>query len=528
MVDGRSTTGPTPLRRLMAGIVGATLIGALFAPAAAMAVVMLPVDDLITTTEDHAAVTGNVLANDTGVLRSAGLVISSTTPGILTVAENGDYSFTPAANWSGTNALLGWYLADADDLNNGNEVITYVRATVTAENDVPVATAQSLETDEDTDLPITLSGTDPEGATLSFEVVDEPMHGTLSGSGAARTYSPDPNYYGADSFTFKANDGTNLSAAATISIDVIAVSDVPTADDQTVNVAFETAEAITLTGADGDGDELAFTVLTTPTHGVLSGTAPDLTYTPDADYVGADSFTFKVTADGDDSAPATVSIVVAEDAVAPTVPAPTVAFGAGRVNESAPIRITWSATDAGVGVEGYVVEAKVGAGAWTQIYAGSDTTITKFYPFGQSLQWRVKASDANDNWSNFTNSAVRRLYAFQGSSPVAYSGSWTTVASSSSSGVNYKYTTTSGKYVKLSFTNAIGVIYVAPKTSAGGYVKVKIDGTTYPRNDLRSTSTSYGVIIRGKAWGSAGNHTIWVYNAQGGRRANFDAFIVLK
>jgi hypothetical protein len=181
-----------------------------------------------------------------------------------------------------------------------------------------------------------------------------------------------------------------------------------------------------------------------------------------------------------------------------------------------------------VGVEGYVVEAKVGTGAWTQIYAGSDTSITRFYPFGQSLQWRVKASDANDNWSAFTNSAVRRIYAWQGAAPVAYTGTWSTVPSSSSSGTGYRYTTGAGRYAKLTFSNAIGVLYVAPKTALGGYVKVKIDGTTYVRTSLRATTTSYGVIIKSKAWSSPGMHTIWVINDQGGRRTMLDAFIVLK
>jgi hypothetical protein len=65
-----------------------------------------------------------------------------------------------------------------------------------------------------------------------------------------------------------------------------------------------------LTGSDPDGDALTYSVLTPPSHGELAGIAPDLTYTPDLGYEGADSFTFSVNDGTVDSDPATVSITV--------------------------------------------------------------------------------------------------------------------------------------------------------------------------------------------------------------------------
>jgi len=530
-MDGRTSSGFVPLRRLTAGFMGAVLVGALVAPAAALAIAAVGNADLISTTEDHAAVTGNVITDpgpgqDVGIARSAGLHVDNATPGALTVAENGDYSFTPAADWTGTNVEVGYYYADPDMTMNGNELLTYIRVTVTAVNDVPVATPQSVQTNEDTDLPITLTGTDVENSPLTFAIATQPAHGTLAGSGASQTYTPAADYNGADSFTFTVNDGTDTSAPATITIDVVAQPDLPTADSQSVNVVYQTAKAITLTGGDVDGDTLAFAVLTQPTHGVLTGVAPNLTYTPAAGYHGPDSFTFSVTAGGDETAPATVSITIADDVTPPTVAAPTVAFGAGKVNESAPLKITWSATDAGTGVATYVVEAKVGTGAWTQVYSGSALNITKLYAFNTSLQWRVKASDHKGNWSDWTMSAGRRLYAYQGTSPVVTTGSWTKVGSTGSSGTTYYYTKTSGKSKALSFSG-IGVLYVAPRSSTGGRVTVKIDTTSYAVNTWKSGSTSLGYIIKARSMAS-GTHTIRVTNAQGGRRANFDAFIVLK
>jgi hypothetical protein len=504
-------------------LLGATLIGALVMPAAALAVGFSVADDAILMAEDGPAATGNVLTNDTLAVRVTGVHAPSAGVGILAIAENGDYTFTPAANYSG-GPVVTWYYAD-DDATAGGDLLAYVRITVTPANDAPVATAQAVTTDEDTDKAITLAGTDVEGSALTYAIVGQPAHGTLSGSGASRTYTPDADWNGQDAFTFKVNDGEADSAPATVAIEVVGVEDLPVASDQSVDVVYNTAKAITLTAIDGDDDTLTWDV-SAPAHGVLSGTAPNLTFTPVAGYVGADSFTFAVNDGDDDSNTATVSITVAADVADPMVAAPVVAFGTGRVNESAPLKITWSATDAGTGVKTYTVEAKVGSGAWTEIYTGTGTNATRFYPFSQDLYWRVKAEDNAGNVSDWSTSAKRRLAAYQGGSPVAYTGTWRSVASSGSSGTGYRYTTTLGKKVTLSFTG-MGVLYVAPKTSSAGYVKVTIAGVT-SRINLRASSTSLGVIVKSKMWPTVGSHAIRVLNDSSGRRATFDAFVVLK
>jgi uncharacterized repeat protein (TIGR02543 family) len=84
----------------------------------------------------------------------------------------------------------------------------------------------------------------------------------------------------------------------------------PVADDQTVSTVKNTVLAITLTASDTDLDTLSYAVVTQPVNGTLSGTAPDLTYTPGADYSGSDSFTFTANDGNADSNLATVSITV--------------------------------------------------------------------------------------------------------------------------------------------------------------------------------------------------------------------------
>ena len=165
--------------------------------------------------------------------------------------------------------------------------------------------------------------------TFTYTIVTAPGHGVLSGSGPTFTYTPAQNFHGADSFTFKVNDGSHDSNTSTVNITVTAVNDAPTANSQSVTTNSNTPVPITLTGNDletATGD-LVFEVTVTPTNGSLSGFGANLTYTPNANYSGPDSFEFAVRDSGDGSAPsltsgaATVSITV-NDTVAPTVTAP--------------------------------------------------------------------------------------------------------------------------------------------------------------------------------------------------------------
>src|SRR5262249_57961990 len=119
------------------------------------------------------------------------------------------------------------------------------------------------------------------------------------------TYSPAADYNGADAFTYRATDGSLDSNVATVAITVRAVNDRPVADAQSVVTDEDTPKAIALTATDADGSALTFEIAAQPAHGTLSGTAPNVTYTPAANYNGADSFTFKAN-DGarDDNVPA--------------------------------------------------------------------------------------------------------------------------------------------------------------------------------------------------------------------------------
>ena len=214
-------------------------------------------------------------------------------------------SYSPNANYSGSDSFS--YKANDGTADSNAATVTI---TVNGVNDKPEVANQSVDVDEDGSVSITLSGSDEEGDTLSFTVLGQPKNGTLSGTASALSYSPNANYSGSDGFSYKANDGTADSNAATVTITVNGVNDKPEVANQSVDVDEDGSVSITLSGSDEEGDTLSFTVLSQPKNGILSGTAPSLSYSPNANYSGSDSFSYKANDGTADSNAATVTITV--------------------------------------------------------------------------------------------------------------------------------------------------------------------------------------------------------------------------
>jgi len=84
----------------------------------------------------------------------------------------------------------------------------------------------------------------------------------------------------------------------------------PVANAQNVSLNANASLPITLTATDADNDLLTYSIATSPTHGGLTGTPPNVTYTPNFGYSGPDSFTFTANDGQTNSAPATISITV--------------------------------------------------------------------------------------------------------------------------------------------------------------------------------------------------------------------------
>jgi gliding motility-associated-like protein len=158
----------------------------------------------------------------------------------------------------------------------------------------PVAKSASVSTNEDTQLVFNLSGSDVNGDPITFALKSNTQHGSISLTGNEVTYSPDLNYNGSDSFTFTTSDGSLESTVATITITVLPVNDAPASNDQDLVVTEDSSlNPFTLTGSDIDEDELTFVIIDQPNHGSVSGSSSEYFYTPEINFTGLDSLTFK-------------------------------------------------------------------------------------------------------------------------------------------------------------------------------------------------------------------------------------------
>ena len=219
----------------------------------------------------------------------------------------------PNLTYTPTNGSHGIDYFQFTTTNTSGAISNVATVTLTVATGTPTANSQSVTVPFNTATPVTLTGSDPDSPALAltYSVITSPAHGAFTGTAPNLTYNPAANFQGTDSFNFTVSNGTNASGAATVSITVAAGT--PTANGQSgLTTNLNTPKAITLSGSDPDSPALALTysVATPPAHGSLSGTGPNLTYTPATDFYGTDSFTFTASNGQKTSAAATVSILV--------------------------------------------------------------------------------------------------------------------------------------------------------------------------------------------------------------------------
>ena len=218
-------------------------------------------------------------------------IVNEPDHGIVSLAGD-EATYTPSTDYNGQDSFTFKVNDGTSDSN-----IATVTITITSVNDVPVASNDSVSTDEDTAKVITLGATDSDipADTLTYSIVSNSSHGTVTLLGNEVTYTPDANYNGPDQFSFKVNDGTADSNIATVSITVDSVNDLPIANSQSVTTDEDVGKLIILSGSDVDGDNLTYSLISGVSHGTLSAlTGNQITYTPDLNFNGNDSFVFRV------------------------------------------------------------------------------------------------------------------------------------------------------------------------------------------------------------------------------------------
>ncbi|MCE9525421.1 MAG: tandem-95 repeat protein [Planctomycetales bacterium] len=266
-----------------------------------------------------------VLVNDSDIDGDplTAILVNGPANGTVSLAADGSLTYTPATGFSGSDSFT--YKASDGSLESGE---TTVSITVNPATDVPVSSGDAYSTGEDVTLTASVgmgvlaNDFDPLDSPLTAELVAGPTNGTLTLNGdGSFSYAPNANYYGTDSFTYVANNGVTTGAVMTATIVVQPLNDAPVAasDDYTVDTsgglnvvsnsspvspddAFTVDACSSLTvdapgvlgnDTDADSDVLTAALVSGPAHGALTlNDDGSLSYTPDAGFVGTDSFTY--------------------------------------------------------------------------------------------------------------------------------------------------------------------------------------------------------------------------------------------
>ncbi|MFH1849040.1 MAG: Ig-like domain-containing protein [archaeon] len=230
---------------------------------------------------------------------------------------------TPDSYWHGSEEIT-FTATDPGGLSGSRKA----RFTVTSVNDAPVAHDFYTTCAEDTFTSdnVVLNDEDADGDSLSVESFTQPSNGAVIQDGSNLKYTPNPNYFGNDSYTYIVTDGNGGTDTANVYVNVRPVNDAPVAVDDARTVAEDHTTYVTVLSNDYDvdGDTLSVLNFTQAGHGAVSRYSSSnlLVYRPNTDYAGADSFTYTASDGHGGLAIGTVTVTVTSVNDAPVVASP--------------------------------------------------------------------------------------------------------------------------------------------------------------------------------------------------------------
>jgi VCBS repeat-containing protein len=397
-----------------------------------------------------------------------------------------------------------------------------LQITVTPGNQAPVAVDDEGTTDEGEPLTVEAPGvlgndTDADdGDDLMAEVVAGPSSGQLTlDPDGSYTYTPNANFNGRDTFTYRANDGTANSNTATVTINVAPVDDPPAAvNDQATVQEDDPATPINVLGNDTDSDGGPKTIasVTQPSNGsvVLTGDSPGahtgLTYKPNANYcndppaTNLDTFTYTLNG-GSQNAQGTVSMKVTCVNDAPNTPSNL--SSDESLNNDGAFTLSWDAANP-LDVDGddtvtYTLEHRdANDPNWTEVVNSLNVTTYTFTnePEG-TWDYRVKAVDNHGASSAGYSEALEEVVVDK-TAPSAPTATTTPSAAD--------YTTSGGaKWFKDSVTVSYGGSTDDPLADGSDGSGTGTGNITYTADQTFTTAGAH--TYRGTASDTAGNES---------------------
>lgn len=224
---------------------------------------------------------------------------------------NGVFHWTPTYLQSTIDTIL--FIASDGSLEDSE----YVEITVIEVTDPPFAYDSLATTVEDTPLAAQLQASDPDGDTLIFIIQSGPFRGAVSDLDTltgAFTYTPNANLNGPDSLTFRVYDRNTYSNSARWRVTVTPANDPPSAGDVNANTVKNFVASVgAMPVTDIDNVTWSITHVAGPFNGDVTNlnmATGSFDYTPDLDYVGDDSITYRASDGVDTSAHALIRITV--------------------------------------------------------------------------------------------------------------------------------------------------------------------------------------------------------------------------
>ncbi|TMP39132.1 hypothetical protein CWB96_20880 [Pseudoalteromonas citrea] len=226
----------------------------------------------------------DITLTGTDIEKSALTYKISTPPsnGVLTPVSGVVWSYTPTANFNGTDSIA--FIANDGELDSE---AAQIAITVTAVNDAPNAQNVSATTEEETPVSVTLNGSDIDGDNVSFIITNQPSNGTATLSGGQVNYTPNDDFTGTDSFSYQANDGSLTSQTAVADIQVNNVNDAPNiAGTPATTIRQGNTYTFTPSVTDIDSTQFSYTIANKPTWANFDSTTGTLSGAPARGDVG--------------------------------------------------------------------------------------------------------------------------------------------------------------------------------------------------------------------------------------------------
>ncbi|GAA2503966.1 Ig-like domain-containing protein [Winogradskya humida] len=280
---------------------------------------------------DQAAVLKNgtvdidVLANDTDVNADQKLTVTSVgkpAHGTATVTADGKIRYVPETGFIGTDRF-DYVVSDG----NGGTATGTVSVTVTGGSAVALPDSKTTPYQHAISVKVLDNDLNPYDATLLIVGVTQPANGTVTFTGTEVRYEPPAGFSGTVSFTYTISDGTDRSTS-TVTIKVGAPPAVP---DKSVTAKPATPVTVTLPKVDKNNNAVTVVKVGKPAHGTAKLNADGtVTYTPEAGFAGADSFSYSAVDEDGNMAYGTIKVKVDGPNSAPTAKDDTATVDAGK------------------------------------------------------------------------------------------------------------------------------------------------------------------------------------------------------